>query len=319
MNIWDPIWKEEKEDSISDPVYKLKPIQINFNSVRLPINYYEMSRLLDQKVYFDIEFKEDYINTLDINKRKIWVLDDGGCVVKCELETSAINQQIVDAINSTISKAVQRKWSVTKITNGIRLSVDLPRRMLQPLCRARISSSYTYNWNFGQVKLLIPEPIRFDTSVVSIAARFEYAHMTMMTASGNKIELVETNVDHTMDINNYKTLNQLQLDSLSLVALHKFTIESSRNLISEIQDVISVPMPTRNYEIVENQHYPISYARIRSNNSIGSSVRPTGKCSNKGDPMPKIDQTQSKGRSLRSLGIVGKILSIIKRRKREIK
>lgn len=321
MNIWDPVWKEEKEDSITDSVYKLKPVQINFKSVSLPISYYKSSRVVTQKVYFDVVFKEDYINTLDVDKRKIWLLDDGGCVVKCSIDGPGINSTIAEELSNAMKGGVQRKWTATKITNGIRISVDMPRFVYQPYVTAQISSRYTYYWDFGQVKLLIPEPLRFDSSVVSIAAIFEYSHFTEMSVKGGnyKPSMCITNVDHTMDIHDYRVLNQLQFDSLSLIALHKFTIESAKNLIGEIQDIIAVPMPTRNYELSNHPEYPITYARIRNNKSIGSSYRPKEKCSIGKDPTPKIDQTQSLGRSLRNSGIVGKILSIIKRRKREIK
>lgn len=322
MNIWDPIWKEEKEDSISDPVYKLKPVQITLNGITLRRQFYKYDQLIYQRAFFDIEFKEDYINSLDVEKRKIWVLDDGGCVVTCQISGMGISSAVEKDINNAMKRAAQRKWVATKITNGIRLSVDLPRYVLQPRAGWDVtagSASYSYTWDFGRIKLLIPQPMQFDSSVVTINARFEYSYITDFSIMGNRYDFYATNTEHVSNVYNYKMLSNLQFEKLELVALHKFTIESAKNLINEIKDVIAVPMPTRNYQLDNHPDIPITYARTTHSKSIGSSSRPKDKCSKEVYPNHKTDQTQSSGRSLIKLGIVNKLLSIIKRRKREIK
>lgn len=324
MNIWDPIWKQDKEDNIDTPIYKMKPVEIKFNSIRFPVKFYKYNQIVTQKVYFDIEFYENYINTLDVDKRRLWVLDDGGCVVKCKISSRHITNDEEWDYNKGMERGVQRKWVVSKITNGVRITIDLPRYTIQPENTTGLTTSgqasYTYTWDFGKLKLLIPEPMRFDGSVVRIAARFEYTEITDRLTVGNWNRVYSTDVIHTMDVDDYKVLTQLQFESNKLVALHKFTIESASNLIDEVKDVVSVPVPTLSYKLEDHPEYPITYAKVKSNNSIGSSSRPKGECSKKGYPIhPKVDQTQLKGRSLIKLGIVGKILSMIKRRKREIK
>lgn len=320
MNIWDPIWKENKEDNIDDPIYKMKPVLINLDGIAFRESVNANHTMLWNKFYLDIEFNEDYINTLDVDKRKIWVLDDGGCTVNCQISSTGLSSTIEDKINQIMAKKHQRKWVVQKITNGVRLSVDMPIHQIFPKVEARTSAHFAYLWNFGSVKLLIPEPIQFDSNVVTISAIMTYAHVGENKFGTTFTYNVQTEYTHFSNITNYKLLNNLQLEKSSLVALHKFTIESAKNLVNEVKDVISVPFPINlNYVLENHPEYPITYARARNNVSIGSSSKPKDKCHMKMSPMTLADQTQCKGRSLNKLGIVGKILSIIKRRKREIK
>lgn len=298
----------------------MKPIQIIFNDITLRRDAYKYDQLIYQKVHFDIEFKEDYINTLDVNKRKIWVLDDGGCVVKCKVTGMGFPNDIEKDINQVMSRGAQRKWVATKITNGIRLSIDLPRYVLQPETTLNFGAySYSYIWDFGRVKLLIPQPMQFDSSVVTIAARIECVYMAKSRTVTTDYNYSVMNTIHVTNVNNYKTLSSLQFETLNMIALHKFTVESAKNLLNEIKEVIAVPIPTRNYQLDHHPDIPITYARTTNSKSIGSSSRPKENCSKEMYPNHKIDQTQSNGRSLKKLGIVRKILSVIKRRKREIK
>lgn len=323
MNIWDPIWKEDKEDNISEPLYKMKPVQINLNDISFNKSVRPGGMLLWEKFYLDIEFNEDYINTLDVDKRKMWILDDGGCIVGCTIHSTGLEAKYEDEINDLMKQKTQRKWIVSKITNGVRLTVDMPRYVMHPKVTGRITGHLSYTWDFGSVKVLIPEPIRFDSSVVTISATFAYSYTVSYKYNANPYNLVDTAITsymHVSNVNNYQVLPNLQLIKPALVAVHKFTIESAKNLVNELKEVISVPFPiSQNYILEDHPEYPITYAKSRGNQSIGSSSKPKEKCHTKLSPTTLIDQTQLKGRSLRKLGIVAKILSIIKRRKREIK
>lgn len=253
----------------------------------------------------------------------MWVLDDGGCIVGCTVHNTGLEAKYENEMNDLMKPKSQRKWIVNKITNGVRLTTDMPRLVMHPKVTGRISGQFYYNWDFGSVKLLIPEPMRFDSSVVTISATFSYSYVGPYKYKANPLNPVDTAITSYMqvsNINDYKILPNLQLTKPALVALHKFTIESAKNLVNELKEVISVPFPiSQNYILEDHPQYPITYARSRSSQSIGSSSKPKEKCHTKLSPTTLIDQTQLKGRSLRKLGIVAKILSIIKRRKRDIK
>lgn len=323
MNIWDPIWKEEKEDNISDPIYKMKPILINLDGISFTKSVKNGHIMLWNKFYLDIEFKEDYINTLEVDKRKLWILDDGGCVINCSIYDTGLPSNMEQDINNMMSRKRQRKWVVEKITNGVRLTVDRPVYQIMPTVSGRVQAKLGYTWNFGSVKVLIPEPMKFDSTVVTIQAGFAFNHVgpyNFPSASSNYKITAFTEYEHVTNINSYESMKNLQLEKSSLVSLHKFTIESAKNLVNELKDVVSIPFPINmNYVLENHPEYPIAYARSRNNYSIGSSSKPKEKCHKNVSPITLTDQTQCKGRSLNKLGIVGKILSIIKRRKREIK
>lgn len=326
MNIWDPIWKQDTEDgSTSQPIYKMKPVYIEFKDIIFnSSSIYSDNILMTQQVVIDIEFSEKYINTLDVDKRKIWVLDDGGCVVNCKTQYTGLPTKNEIAVNESMAGDSQEKWEVKKITNGLRLTVDLRKRWISPIVSGN-PARFFFKWNFGSVKLLVPEPFRFDPSTVTINVGFLYSRIgTNKFAASTGVPVLRSSVhgySHSTELtqDSYKVLNQLQIEKESLVALHKFTIESANNLISEIKDIVSVPTPTRNYVMDNHPEYPIAYARSNNNHSIGSSIRPRKECHKRISPTTKIDQTQSLGRSSKLLRIVKQILSIIKRRKREIK
>lgn len=324
MNIWDPVWKQETEDNTESPVYKMKPIEIPLSGIYFYAPEMKSgSKIVDCQFVLDIEYSPEYIKTLDVDKRRLWVLDDGDCVVSAEFASDPYTTAISNALRKLMGKAVQRKWKVEKITNGVRLSIDLPREMYYPTVPG--SRGLTLRWKFGSVKLLIPEPTRFDLNVVTMYGGFIYKVDGPITLRDGVITAETTGIRsgymNTQQLTNYKEVKLLQFATLNRVAVHKFTIDSSANWISEIKDVCSVPVETFSINTVQENHpeYPITYHRASSNKSIGSSSRPKEKYSKLNTSIPRVDQTQLKGRSLKSLGIVGKILSIIKRRKREIK
>lgn len=319
MNIWDPIWKEDKEDAdISTLVYKMKPVNFDLSNINTVVYGRDGSYLLSAKLHFDIVFKENYINTLDLVKRAVWVVDDGSCVVKMNIDNPT-NSMIVANVNNMVNRPAQRFWVAKKIKRGIRLEVNLPRFSAYPKFGGHIS----INWNFGSVKLLVPEPMVIDSTTIETDIGFTFQELTMVTMRpAGDVLVPQEYYEHVSNTVPYKVLNRLYLARPDLVTIEKFTIESSKNLVNELKDVVSVPMDTRNTDYIIQEHptIPVKYARSTSwNKSIGSSSKPKDNCSKKVDPAPKIDQTQSQGRSLRKLGIVRKILSIIKRRKREIK
>lgn len=320
MNIWDPIWKEDKEDSdINELVYKMKPVVFNLERINCLVYGSKGSYLLSTKVHFDIVFKEDYINTLDVDKRKVWVVDDGGCVVTMDIDNPSRNA-VIEYVNKLNQGPAQRHWVAKRIKRGIRLELDLPRYS----CYSPLYDGYiSIYWTFGTVKLLVPEPMQIDSTTIETDVGFtiQKLELTSVRPMGDFLVPKEC-YQHSTNTIPYQILKKLNLFRPDMVTIDKFTIESSKNLVNEIKDIVSVPMDSYNinYIMEDNPDIPIRYARSsNANKSIGSSSRPKDNCSKKVDPSPKTDQTQFKGRSLTSLGIVGKILSIIKRRKREIK
>lgn len=319
MNIWDPIWKEDKEDAdISTLVYKMKPVSFDLSDINLSIYGSEGSYLLSAKLQFDIQFKEDYINTLDLIKRTVWVVDDGGCIVRVNITNNTQNA-IVDYVEKLNNFPAQRHWVAKRIKRGIRLEIDMPRSSAYPPI---YNGSLKLQWQFGSVKLLVPEPMQIDSTTIETTVGFVIRKLENRNI--RPMGQFMTPMEYYEQVSNrvpYKLTPRLHLLRPDMVTIEKFTIESSKNLVNELKDVVSVPMDTydMSYSVEEHPTIPIKYAKSSTNRSIGSSFKPKENSSKKVDPILKNDQTHLRGRSLTSLGIVKKILSIIKRRKREIK